>query len=155
MCIFMIRKISRWYESDIRGAATISQVNGDPGWKSYEFYQLSSKSGTLQKFLKFFGYAKQFPEEIGSDIFDARWKQLSKMDIIFIQAQLQFIEQTYFKPLTSYVEQKGIKRMVAIDEDLFSISVQHENSKEIVNNALKKLKLEFSTIDIINALYDA
>ena len=56
----MLGDVSAKYESGNGGAKTISSGTGDPGGVSYGSYQLASKTGTLEAFLKASGYNKDF-----------------------------------------------------------------------------------------------
>ena len=51
------------YEAGNRGISTISTGRGDHGGVSYGAYQLSSKMGTLQKFLRHSKYEEYFSDK--------------------------------------------------------------------------------------------
>src|SRR5947207_15260265 len=73
-------KLSEKYESGARGPATVSTGVGDPGGVSYGTYQLSSKVGRADAFVK-----KYYPTEFeglkaGTDDFTKKWKSLAASD---------------------------------------------------------------------------
>src|SRR5437868_13354131 len=70
--------LSEKYESGNRGPGTVSTGKGDPGGVSYGTYQLSSRVGRADAFVK-----KYYPEEFkglkaGTPDFTARWQKLAK-----------------------------------------------------------------------------
>src|SRR5437868_5572367 len=73
-------KLSEKYESGGRGPGTVSTGKGDPGGVSYGTYQLASKIGRADEFVK-----KHYPEEFkglkgGGDEFTKKWKELVAKD---------------------------------------------------------------------------
>src|SRR4051794_2082524 len=73
-------KLSEKYESGNRGPATVSSGKGDPGGVSYGTYQLASKVGRADAFVKKY-YADEFKGlKGGTPEFTARWKELAEKD---------------------------------------------------------------------------
>ncbi|MFN9550895.1 MAG: hypothetical protein ACK56Q_11515, partial [Pirellulaceae bacterium] len=71
-------KLSEKYESGGRGPATVSSGVGDPGGVSYGTYQLASKIGRADEFVREF-YPKEFDGlKGGTPEFTARWKRLAE-----------------------------------------------------------------------------
>jgi hypothetical protein len=73
-------KLSEKYESGGRGPGTVSTGKGDPGGVSYGTYQLASKVGRADAFVK-----KYYPKEFeglkgGTPEFTAKWKELAAKD---------------------------------------------------------------------------
>src|SRR6516165_2314194 len=73
-------KLSEKYESGGRGPATVSTGVGDPGGVSYGTYQLASKIGRADEFVR-----QYYPEEFkglkgGSPEFTKKWKELADKD---------------------------------------------------------------------------
>lgn len=120
-------KTSAMFESGKGGAGTISSGNGDFGGKSYGSYQLSSKAGTLQEFLKQSPYGQQFSGlAAGSPEFDRKWKELAG-DKGFGAAQHDFIKTTHFDPAMKALADQGVdvqKLGPAAMDALWSTSVQ-------------------------------
>src|SRR5580704_16014750 len=72
-----IGKLSEKYESGGRGPATVSTGKGDPGGVSYGTYQLASKVGRADDFVKRY-YAEEFKGlKGGTPEFTAKWKELA------------------------------------------------------------------------------
>ncbi len=73
-------KLSEKYESGGRGPGTVSSGKGDPGGVSYGTYQLASKIGRADEFVK-----KYYPDEFaglkgGTEEFTKKWKELAYKD---------------------------------------------------------------------------
>src|SRR6478736_3004866 len=73
-------KLSEKYESGNRGPGTVSTGKGDPGGVSYGTYQLASKVGRADAFVK-----RYYPDTFkglkgGTDEFTQRWKELAAKD---------------------------------------------------------------------------
>lgn len=156
--------VSEKYESGGRGDDTISTGRFDHGGASYGTYQLASKTGTLQKFLKSSGYEKEFEGlRPGSKAFNAKWKEVAGRDgDKFASAQHDFIKETHFDAATNALKARGIDlsgRGRAVQEALWSTSVQYGAGSEksrngaagIFAHALAGTDLsELSDADIIN-----
>lgn len=125
---WVLGQTSQQYESGKGGAGTVSTGKGDNGGASYGTYQLSSKMGTVDKFLGKSGYASQFEGlKPGSPEFDAKWKDVAKSDPAFGGAQHDFIKETHFDPAMAGLKKGGIDlsgRGSAVQDSLWSTSVQ-------------------------------
>ena len=119
---------SKLFESGKAGAAAVSSGKGDNGGASYGTYQLSSKTGTLSKFLVSSGYGDQFAGlQPGSPEFAARWKQVANSDPQFAAAQHEFIRSTHYDPAMAGLKGAGLDlsaRGAAVQDALWSTSVQ-------------------------------
>src|SRR5213080_3043905 len=72
--------LSEKYESGGRGPETVSTGKGDLGGVSYGTYQLSSKFGRADAFVKKY-YPDQFQGlKAGTPEFTAKWKDVAKQD---------------------------------------------------------------------------
>lgn len=122
--------VSKLFESGDRGTATISRGYGDHGGASYGTYQLSSRQGTLQKFLRESGYGAQFEGLTpGTAAFDAKWRELAtgKDAKAFEAAEHGFIQATHYDPAMRNLQKAGIDlsgRGKAVQEMLWSTAVQ-------------------------------
>lgn len=129
------------YESGGKGPATISTGKGDLGGVSYGTYQLASKTGTLQEFLRDSGYAKSFEGLTpGTAQFNAKWKDLAANDPKFGPAQHDFIKATHFDQQLKRLAKAGFDvsaRGPAVLDAIWSTSVQFRNlTTRIVTGAL-------------------
>lgn len=119
---------SAQFESGGRGAGTISRGRGDHGGASYGTYQLSSKTGTLDRFLKESGYASQFEGmKVDSIGFNRKWRELAENDPNFGKAQHDFIKQTHFDPAMAALKNAGIDlygRGAAVQDMVWSTANQ-------------------------------
>ena len=116
------RKYEPGYEPGNDGPGAISSGKRDPGGKSYGLYQLSSKKGTLQIFLKQTGYDQVIKGKIGSSEFDKSWQRIAAEDPKFAAAQHSFIETTHFNPVASEFKKSGLQRLLRLMK-LYSQSV--------------------------------
>ncbi len=153
--------ISSKYETGGRGVSTISTGKGDYGGASYGAYQLSSKSGTLQRYLKHSGYDKHFEGlRAGTSEFNKKWKELAANDENFGNSQHEFIKATHYDPTLARLNKSGIdlsKRGKAVQEAIFSTSVQYGTGKahKLVRDSLKGKDLStLSDADIVAAIQD-
>jgi len=119
---------SREFESGNGGPGTVSSGRGDHGGASYGTYQLSSRQGTLQEFLKSSGYDQQFAGlRPGSSEFNARWKEVAISDSRFGDAQHAFIQKTHYDPAMAGLKQAGIDfsdRGPAVQDAVWSTATQ-------------------------------
>lgn len=150
--------ISAKEESGGRGAGTISSGKGDLGGVSYGTHQLSSKTGTLQKFLESSGYAAQFAGLTpGTKEFNEKWKALAASDKNFGAAQHDYITKTHFAPVAQAAKGKGIDvGNKGIQEALYSLGVQHgpEGAKKILDRALAGKEIsKMTSTEILDAIY--
>ncbi len=158
MCKNKLGFISQKYESGKLGCGAASSGKDDPGGVSYGTYQLASNTGTLQKFLKASKYYLKFAGMApGSTAFNAKWKELAN-DIAFCDAQHNFIKATHFDPVVKlYAVALELARSCAIDEALWSMSVQHSYAGvvKIIDAAEAAIPDNYTDIDMIHALYKA
>lgn len=150
--------ISGMFESGKGGAGTISTGKGDFGGKSYGTHQLSSRTGTLQRFLNESGYAGQFAGmRVGSSEFDAQWKRLAA-DPAFGAAQHGFIQRTHVDPMMRRLKHGGIDlsgRGEAVKEALFSTATQFGGGSGLVQRALAGRNVAgMSDAEIVAAIQD-
>lgn len=124
---WQLGQTSAFFETGGRGAGAISSGIGDFGGKSYGTYQLSSKVGTLQDFVKNGGYADKLTARAGSREFDEQWKALAENDPAFAQAQHDYIQRTHYDKAAESLKGEGIDlsgRGKAVQDMLWSTSVQ-------------------------------
>lgn len=155
MCKNKLGYISAKYESGSLGCGAISNGSGDPGGVSYGTYQLASNPGTLQKFLKASKYYLKFAGmKPGLSAFNAQWLALSQYES-FCDAQHQFIKDTHYTPLSKYWDTLDLEHSCAIDEMLWSISVQHSfaGCKYIIDKAEDLIPANYDDKTAINAVY--
>ncbi len=141
------------------GAGTVSSGKGDRGGASYGTYQLASKTGTLQAFLKSSGYDKQFTGLApGSKEFNAKWKTLASTDPNFGAAQHNFIQKTHYDPQMRKLAKAGIdltNRGQAVQEAVFSTSVQYGPGSSVITKALAgKNVAAMSDAQVVSAIQD-
>jgi hypothetical protein len=138
-------KLSERYESGGRGPGTVSNGKADPGGVSYGLYQLASKTGTLDAFLRHEG-KPWFVELVaggkpGSAGFSAAWKAVAKRQPeSFGRAQHAFIERTHYAPAVDAVKAKtGLDlaaRHPAVRDAVWSTAVQHGGAVRILADAV-------------------
>ena len=157
--------VSKEFESGRGGPGTISSGIGDKGGKSYGLFQLSSKEGTLQKFLSTFREIGMHFDGLtpGSPEFDKKWKELALIDPKgFANAQRTFIKKTHSDPTLERLAKKGIflqDRGTAIQEMVFSTATQFGESDAagLISSAIKssgKNASQLSDSDIIRLVQD-
>ncbi|MBL1266114.1 hypothetical protein, partial [Candidatus Methylomicrobium oryzae] len=156
---WVLGQTSQFFESGKGGAGTVSTGKGDFGGASYGTYQLSSKQGTLQNFLKASGYENQFEGLApGTAEFNRRWKEIAQQDPAFGTAQHAFIKQTHFDPQMARLKQAGIDiagRGKAVQDAVWSTSVQFGGDTALIERALKgKDQAKLSDADFVSALQD-
>lgn len=150
-------KTSQKFESGKSGAGTVSTGAGDAGGASYGTYQMSSKKGVVQDFIKQSDHAKDFAGlQPGSAAFNDKWKQVSASDSKFGDAQHAFIKKTHFDPQEAKLQKAGIdltKRGAAVQDALWSTSVQFGGNTSVVQDALKGKDVnKMSDADIVKAV---
>lgn len=151
----MLGSVTQKYESGNLGPKSISTGKGDPGGKSYGTYQLSLNTGTLRRFLNWSGFDKVFQGMLlASDKFDNTWIALCSTDA-FVLAQHEFIRETHYEPLRKYATVLDIPDHPAINEALWSMSIQHGKASKIVDKAHDMLKDVYTTKECIQCLYQA
>lgn len=151
-------KVAAQFESG-GNAGTVSSGHGDHGGKSYGAFQLSSKTGDVDKFLQKSGYANQFQGmQVGSAAFDAQWKKLAKEDSKFGDAQANHAKSTHYDPQMAKLQQGGIdlsKKGFGVQEAIMSTANQYGANSSIITNALKGKDTEkMKDEEIINAIQD-
>ena len=143
---------SKLFESGKGGAATVSSGKGDYGGASYGTYQLSSKMGEVQKFLKGSKYGDQFAGlQPGTPEFNAKWKEVAKADPEFGNAQHDYIKATKFDPAMKGLDKAGFdtsKMSQAMQDAVWSTSVQFgAGSEKKGNGAIGMFKKAFAGKD--------
>jgi hypothetical protein len=164
---WVLGKTSQLFESGKGGAGTVSTGKGDFGGASYGTYQLSSKQGTLDNFLKSSKYGKEFDGLTpGSKEFNAKWKDIAKSDPEFGAAQHDFIKSTHYDPAVEGLKRAGIDLSnmgPAVQDALWSTSVQFgagsakkgDGAIGLFQRALKgKDTSKMSQGDIVSAVQD-
>ena len=122
--------LSEKYESGGNGPGTVSTGIGDPGGVSYGTYQLASKVGRADEFVKQY-YAKEFEGlKGGTPEFTAKWKALAAKDPIALHAnEHAFIKETHFDPqvkkLAADLGFDVSKRSRVLQDAVWSTAVQH------------------------------
>ena len=157
--------LSAKYETSGRGPGTVSTGSGDPGGVSYGSYQMATKTGTVKMFVTQadFRWNADFKDLIpGTAAFTAKWKQIAIAEPVAFQAtQHEFIKRTHYDPLvTNILNEKSLdvnKRSRALQDAVWSTSVQHGGASPIVHNALEKIDPDQSREDfdetLIRAIY--
>lgn len=152
----MIGDVVASEESGSQGFACISNPGNDPGGKSYGKYQLSENTGTLTSFLRESGYSAKLPIDAeGTPGFDREWKYLAQHDEAFCKAQWSFINRHHYQPARDFADKLNIPNTPAIDEAIWSISVQHGRWRVILSDSCSYLPSNPSEADCINTLYEA
>lgn len=130
----MLGDVTKKYESGKAGIGAISSGYGDPGGQSYGTYQLSIKTGTLQRYLAQSAYKSALSSVPGSAEFNLQWKQLAKTDLLgFSQDQHDYIKRTHYDPLRTYATELGFSDTPAINEALWSMAIQHGKASKILD----------------------
>jgi hypothetical protein len=156
-------KLSEKYESGGRGPETVSTGKGDLGGVSYGTYQLASKVGRADEFVR-----KYYPVDFkglkgGTPAFTARWKEVVRRDPKAFRAnEHRFIKETHFDILVGRLS-KGpglvaTRRSRALRDVLWSTAVQHGPYTTVVEAALRPVLKsknvdELSDEEIIRAVY--
>ncbi|RJF99471.1 type VI secretion system Vgr family protein [Noviherbaspirillum saxi] len=163
-----IGHLSRKHETSGRGVGTVSTGVGDPGGVSYGSYQLASKKGMVQSFLRAEGaeWAHEFKgldPTVRDGDFGKKWKEIAaKSPKQFEDAQHNFIERTHYKPvLASVKKQTGVNLLnqsETLKDVVWSCSVQHQGAAGFIAEAVQSVKLKPDSLDydkaLINAIYD-
>ena len=146
-------KLSEKYESGGRGPGTVSTGKGDPGGVSYGTYQLASKVGRADEFVK-----KYYPDEFkglkgGSDEFTKVWKALADKDPKGLHAnEHAYIKETHYDPqavkLSKELALDVAKRSAALRDVVWSVAVQHGPNTGLVVTAVKPLLKDAKITDV-------
>jgi hypothetical protein len=152
-----IGDLAEKYETGGRGPGFIS--NGDqwdPGGDSYGSYQLASKVGTLQGYMKTsLPFVAQLrPYRIKSPSFNKMWKAIAaQFPEEFKRSQFEYVLTLSYDPCRKYADSIGITSGMAVDSALFSLSNQSGGWKKILDGAnIFQLDAEETQV---NKLYDA
>jgi len=136
-----IGSIAAYFESGAKGAGAVSSGVGDHGGASYGTFQLSSKTGTLQKYLAGSKYREEFIGLIpGTPAFNAKWKSVYENDKEgFAKDQEAFIAKTHYEPQVDKLRGIGLdvaNRPSAVKSSVFSVGVQFGPNSNLIPNAL-------------------
>jgi len=120
----------------------VSTGQGDAGGKSFGAFQLSSKTGSLEAFLKQTGYIKNFEgmnlKNPGKDV-EAQWKKLAE-NPEFVKAQSGYAKEKYYDPYLAMLKKSGIDlsgKGRAVDELILSTANQYGAGSSVLLNAFK------------------
>lgn len=153
--VMQLGELSKKYEVGPHGGpGSISNAAGDKGGASYGTYQLASKAGSLNGFLKNSEYGSQFEGLApGTRAFNDKWKTLASQDPNFGQAQHAYMEKANYSPVRATADKLGVPNTPAINQVLWSTGVQHGGGggSSIIK---KSFKPGMSEKDIINNIYD-
>lgn len=153
-------KTSERYESGGRGPGVISSGKGDHGGVSYGMYQLSSKMGTVNKYIAVSKYQDLFEGKVpATPEFNKVWKKIAvdhKEE--FAQDQHLFIEKTHYQVQIDLLASKGLNfshSRAAINDMIWSTSVQYGPTTGLISRALKGKDFETLTdADVITIVQD-
>lgn len=156
---WVLGQTSKLFESGKGGAGTVSTGKGDLGGASYGTYQMSSKAGTLQKFLDSSPYGAQFAGlQPGSKEFNDKWKSVASTDKGFGDAQHDFIKTNNFDPQMAKLSKSGIDlsgRGSAVQDAVWSTSTQFGGNTSLIQKALKgKDVSKMNDTDVVSAIQD-
>jgi hypothetical protein len=154
--------VSAHFESGKGGVGTISTGKGDHGGVSYGAHQLSSKSGTMNAFLRSesgSAYAQEFAGlQPGSAAFNQKYKEIVARDGEgFDKAQSNFIKATHYDPAArKLAKDTGLDvsgRSRAVQEMVYSTSTQYGGGSSVMAKALAGRDANsMSDEDIIDAV---
>jgi LysM repeat protein len=155
--------LSAKYETGGRGPGTVSTGSGDPGGVSYGSYQMATKTGTAQRFVSQsdFPWSSEFQDLVpGTAPFTAKWKEIAVAEpVAFQDAQHEFIKRTHYDPLVLKTLTEDAldvnTRSRALQDVVWSTSVQHGGGSSIVKNAIAKVDLDQTHSDFDEALIRA
>ena len=146
-------KLSEKYESGGRGPGTVSTGKGDPGGVSYGTYQLASKVGRADEFVK-----KYYPDEFkglkgGTDEFTKAWKALADKDPKGLHAnEHAYIKATHYDPqaarLAKELSLDVAKRSAALRDVVWSVAVQHGPNTSLIVTAVAPLLKDAKIADV-------
>ncbi|MCY6354250.1 vgrg protein [Clostridium sp. ZS2-4] len=155
------------YESNLNPGA-ISNTSGDYGEKSYGAWQFSSKTGSLDSFVKWLkskdgefysklSEAKSRDENKFGKNFDAEWITIALTNKDkFMKLQQDYVKQSYYDTAAQTLKSKfGFdinQRSDALKESLWSTVVQH--GVRGTEDIFSKLNLSKDDSGIINDLYN-
>ena len=146
---------SEKYEVGSGGPGTVSSGTGDYGGVSYGSYQLSSKMGTVAKFVSTMGYSQDFKGLTpGTKPFSDKWKEMAK-DPAFGEAQHEFIKRTHYLPQLNFLKSKGVdlsKRGPAVQDAVWSTAVQFGGGTNLILRALAVFPKTLDDLAIVKAI---
>jgi hypothetical protein len=156
---WVLGQTSKMFESGKSGPGTVSTGSGDHGGAPYGTYQMSSKQGTVQQFLKSTPFGHQFEGLIpGSKEFNAKWKSVAKSEPDFEAAQHDFIKKTHFDKQMEHLKGAGIdlsNNGAAVKDSVWSTSVQFGGGTDLIKNALAGKDIsKLSDREIVSAIQD-
>lgn len=136
--------LSSKYETSGRGPGTVSTGSGDPGGVSYGSYQMATKTGTVARFVSQpnFPWRGEFDTLVpGTAPFTSKWKQIAEQEPrAFQAAQHDFIKKTHYDLLVAKILDEDAldvnSRSRALQDAVWSTSVQHGGASPVVHNAL-------------------
>lgn len=145
-------ELSAKYETGGRGPGTVSTGAGDPGGVSYGSYQMASKMGVPARFVTQSGFPwlSDFQNlKAGTAPFTACWKRIATAQTdAFQRAQHAFIKKSHYDLLAAKVlNEDGLDvntRSPALQDVVWSCSVQHGGATPIVHRALARVSLSTS-----------
>lgn len=150
-------KIAWKYES-WNNYSRISTWIWDAWWKSYWAHQFSSKTWTLNSFIKWMWYEDDFKWLTPwTKAFDDKWVEMTMMPT-FNAAQDEYLMKTHYKWITNKLLKNWINlidKWPAVQEMLFSTWTQYWPATNVVLEALKWQDVRNMTDDeIISAVQD-
>src|SRR5215212_10933964 len=136
--------LSAKYETGGRGPGTVSTGAGDPGGVSYGSYQMASKMGVPQKFVKQTGFqwlADFQSLSAGTAEFTACWKRIATNEPdAFQKCQHEYIKKTHYDLLAAKIlndDRLDVNtRSRALQDVVWSTAVQHGGGTSMVHKAL-------------------
>ncbi len=150
----MLGELSAKYESTGNPASIGFDSTG--GF-SYGTYQIATRTSTMDNFLKFLrrvnaGVAQQLDSvggaeaaRRGEDAFKQAWKNLARQPEFF-DLQHAFVHATHYAPLCEHLQEDlnldVPNKCAAIQDVVWSVSVQHGSASKVIQNALKNLDLQ-------------
>lgn len=148
--------LSEKYESSGRGPGTVSTGNGDPGGVSYGSYQLASRIGRADAFVK-----QYYPTEFdglkgGTPEFTANWKSLAEKDAVGLHKnEHEYIKATHHDPqvkkLLAELKFDVLKRNRVVQDAVWSCAVHHGPRTDVIVVAAKPLLKDRKIEDIPDA----
>lgn len=136
--------LSAKYETGGRGPGVVSTGAGDPGGVSYGSYQMATKMGVPQKFVKQpgFPWLTDFQNlTAGTADFTACWKRIAATETdAFQKCQHEYIKKTHYDLLVAKIlNDDGLDvntRSRALQNVVWSTAVQHGGATSMVHKAL-------------------
>ena len=136
--------LSAKYETGGRGPGVVSTGAGDPGGVSYGSYQMATKMGVPQKFVKQpgFPWLADFQNlTAGTADFTACWKRIAANETdAFQKCQHEYIKKTHYDLLAAKIlSDDGLDvntRSRALQDVVWSTAVQHGGATSMVHKAL-------------------